>query len=277
MTERRILLPITVIIPVKNEEKNIVKCLNCLKPFDEIIVVDSDSEDRTIELANSFNVRIVNFNWNGHFPKKRNWVLRNVEIKHEWVLFLDSDELVTDALVNELSRIMPKTEHSGFWITYDDIFFGRKLIHGDKLRKLSLFRKSCGEYEKVEENCWSNLDMEVHEHPLIEGTVGKIKATINHTHFRGIKAYLDKHNNYSTWESKRFIEIKKSWKNLNKRQKLKYRLLNTWFLGFAYFFYTYIVKRGFLDGKAGFVFAILKLMYFWTIKIKILEHRCGRK
>ena len=85
-------LPITVIIPVRNEEKNLPNMLPLLAEFDEVIVVDSHSTDSTPEIVKSFGYHLVEFDWNGHFPKKRNWTLRHVPIRNEWVFFVDADE-----------------------------------------------------------------------------------------------------------------------------------------------------------------------------------------
>ena len=90
-------LPISVVIPVKNEEEMLPACLARLKRFSEIIVVDSRSKDRTQQIAHEHGARVLDFDWDGRYPKKRNWVLINHELANPWVLFLDADELVTDA------------------------------------------------------------------------------------------------------------------------------------------------------------------------------------
>ena len=84
-------IPVTVIVSVKNEELNLPTCLEKLKDFSEVIVVDSMSTDKTPEIVKEFRFQLVNFKWNGKFPKKRNWTLENVNIKNDWVLFLDAD------------------------------------------------------------------------------------------------------------------------------------------------------------------------------------------
>ena len=83
-------IPVSVIIPVKNEEKNLPRCLSLLKDFSEVIVVDSHSTDKTPQIAEEYGCSLIEFTWNGRFPKKRNWVLRNVELQNTWVLFLDA-------------------------------------------------------------------------------------------------------------------------------------------------------------------------------------------
>jgi glycosyltransferase involved in cell wall biosynthesis len=130
-------------------------------------------------------VEVVEFRWNGQFPKKRNWFLREHTPKTEWVLFIDADEYLTPEFKEEVRRVLPGTKHAGFWLHYSIYFLGKKLKGGYPLDKLALFRVGAGEYERIEEDHWSDLDMEVHEHPVLEGTVGKIRARIDHPDMRG--------------------------------------------------------------------------------------------
>ena len=152
-------IPVTVVIPVRNEQRNLPACLRCLHGFDEIVVVDSGSTDRTRQIALDHGATMLDFRWDGRFPKKRNWALRNYRFGNEWVLFLDADEYLSTAFKNELARVLPDTPHAGFVLTYHNRFLGRLLRHGDPMRKLALFRVGAGEYERIEEDHWSNLDM----------------------------------------------------------------------------------------------------------------------
>src|ERR1700675_742645 len=96
-------IPITVVVPVKNEEKNLPACLAKLTSFTEILVVDSSSTDRTREIAEAAGAKVINFVWRGGFPKKRNWILLNYKFSTPWVLFLDADEHLTDAFMHEMN------------------------------------------------------------------------------------------------------------------------------------------------------------------------------
>jgi len=87
-------IPITVVVPAKNEEANLGRCLERLSRFTEVIVVDSSSTDKTPQIVENFGKRYINFEWNGQYPKKRNWLLLNHELANEWVLFLDADEFI---------------------------------------------------------------------------------------------------------------------------------------------------------------------------------------
>lgn len=269
-------LPISVCIPVRNEENNLAACIETLRgSCSDVVIVDSNSVDRTAEVAASLGARVVQFNWNGRFPKKRNWALRNVDFAHEWILFLDADERLTADVIRELHDVLPATPHVGFWLSFRNHFMGRELRYGDRFRKLALFRRDAGEYEAFPETLWSSLDMEVHEHPVLRGSVGEIHSLLDHRDDRGLHRYIAKHNDYSTWEANRFRWLStagpEAWKALNRRQKFKYRNLNKWWLGHLYFWSCMVAKWGFLDGVAGWRFASMKRRYFEDVRLKILE------
>lgn len=266
-------IPVSVVIPVKNEEKNLPQCLSLLKDFSEVIVVDSHSTDKTPQIAEEYGCRMVDFTWNGRFPKKRNWVLRNVELKNTWVLFLDADESVTADFVACIRKKIEQTDCCGFWIYYNDHFMGRQLKHGVKMRKLALFRKDKGEFEYIDEHAWSHLDMEIHEHPIIDGKVDVLSVPLIHNDYKGLEHYIAKHNAYSTWEVHRFFQLIKSETRLTFRQKVKYFLLDSWFLPPLYFLYAYFLRLGLLDGKAGLLFSLYKMQYFFQIKSKIVAFK----
>ena len=269
-------LPVTVVIPARNEEANLPSCLAALgSHFQEIVVVDSGSEDQTKEIAAAAGAKVLDFQWDGRFPKKRNWALRHHDFRTPWVLFLDADERVTPEFVEELARTLPGTSHSGFWISFTNWFLEQPLRHGDVFRKLGLFQVGAGEYERFPEDWWSQLDMEVHEHPVLDGSMGEIRARLEHHDFRGLKHYIAKHNEYSTWEANRFRWLQSAgaeeWAKLNQRQRFKYRHLDKWWLAWVYWFASYLLKKGFLDGRAGWTFNGLKRRYFDDIRLKIKE------
>ena len=274
-------LPVTICIPVRNEETNLPGCLHALaNHFHEVIVIDSGSTDRTREIAVESGATLLDFVWDGKFPKKRNWALRNYDFKTAWVLFLDADERVTTDFLQELRNTLPDTPHAGFWISFTNWFMGSPLHHGDVFHKLALFRVGAGEYEHFPEDSWSHLDMEVHEHPVLEGSIGEIHARLEHHDFRGMKHYIAKHNEYSSWEAHRYEWLKQAgqqeWEKLNSRQRFKYRNLDKWWLGWVYWSVAYGLKKGFLDGRAGWTFNRLKRRYFDEIRLKIREDRESR-
>lgn len=268
-------IPITVVVPVKNEEENLARCLPRLERFSEVIIVDSSSTDRTPQIAREFGATYVNFQWDGRYPKKRNWLLLNRELANGWVLFLDADEFVDEAFCRAAEEAVANGKHAGYWLSYTNYFLGRPLKHGVAQRKLAMFRVGAGLYERIDEDSWSRLDMEIHEHPIIEGSVGEIASRIDHNDDRGIAKFIDRHRDYALWEARRVRLLQaggaEAWSKLTDRQEFKYRHLDKWWYPWFYFLYTYVVKIGFLDGRAGFAYAFFKLWYFYSIRLMIAE------
>ena len=265
-------LPVTVVIPVKNEERNLARCLDRLKRFDKIVVVDSGSTDRTRKISQEHGCEFVSFRWDGHFPKKRNWFLINHPPKTPWVFFLDADEYLTDEFVDELARALAMTTHVGFRVMYSNYFLGKKLKYGVPQIKLPIFRVGSGLYERIDEDEWSALDMEVHEHPVLEGTVGQLNTLVDHQDFKGLDAYIARHKEYASWEARRYLKLRETpeaMAHFTAIQRRKYDSLTSWWLAPSYFLYSWLWKRGILDGWAGFVFAKMKASYFSQIRRKI--------
>lgn len=264
---------LTVIIPVKNEEVNLPECLENLRSLHNVIIVDSDSKDRTAEIAKSYKREVIQFVWNGMFPKKRNWVLRNYSFTTPWVMFLDADERITEKWIEETVSVLIKHSESSvdaFVCYYDNWFMGRMLKYGDVMHKTAILRVGHGEYERIEEDNWSNLDMEIHEHLVVKGRIDEIRARLEHHDKRSLENYYAKHEEYANWEANRYKALNGDFSKLTDRQKTKYNLIKKWWFGFAYFCACYFLKRGFLDGKAGYEFARGKWRYFRKIRRKIL-------
>ena len=187
---------LTIVIPVKNEEGNLPKCLENIAEFENVIVVDSESTDSTKQIASDFGRELVEFHWNGRFPKKRNWVIQNYKFKTPWVMFLDADERITPAFVDELyEKLTAETDKEeasedriDAWICYyDNWFIDRLLRHGDVMRKTAILRIGTGGYEKIDEDHWSHLDMEIHEHLQVKGKIGYIKSRLEHYDKRSLE------------------------------------------------------------------------------------------
>lgn len=266
---------VSVVVPTKNEESNISACLTALRGLRNIIVVDSCSSDATVAISRELGAEVITFDWNGRFPKKRNWVLRNYPFQTDWVLFLDADEIVSSTFLNELRLELLRGDRVGYWLNYSNHFMGRKLKRGVPQRKLACFRVGAGEYERIEEQGWSSLDMEVHEHPILGGAIGEIKSPIDHRDYRGIARFLERHIDYAKWEALRYIQLQNSFDEkmevLTGRQSFKYRYLEKSWFSWFYFFYTYFGRLGFLDGRAGYQYASCKKWYFQTVRNIILE------
>jgi len=267
---------ISVVIPTKNEASNLAQCLESVKSLDDVVVVDSGSTDETCAIAEHYGRRVIQFQWDGHFPKKRNWALQTQSFKHNWVLFLDADERLTPGFVSETARLLPETSHQAFWIGYQNWFLNRLLKHGDPMRKLALLKVGHGSYEEIREDHWSALDMEIHEQLVVKGTAGTIQSKLEHHDQRNLYAYYARHNDYSTWEAKRYLALTDQSK-LTSRQRLKYRMLTCSLFPMVYFIVSYVFKRGFLDGWEGFYFSVGKMFYFYQVQAKIVEMKSGTR
>ncbi len=267
-------LDLTIALPVRNEERNLPGCLTAIGRdiASHIVVIDSGSSDKTQNIAREFGADVVNFEWDGKFPKKRNWFLRNYPLKTKWILFLDADEYLTDAFKNELRECLQKDDKVGYWLSYTTYFLGKQLKGGYPLRKPALFKVGAGEYERIDEDKWSKLDMEVHEHPILSGSLGVIKSKIDHQDFRGVSHYVTKHEEYASWEASRFLKtidtpgITANW---TWKQRLKYRLMRSILIGPAYFCGSFFLLGGFRDGARGWAFATLKMSYFTQVYCKL--------
>jgi glycosyltransferase involved in cell wall biosynthesis len=270
-------IPVTVVIPVRNEERNLPLCLSRLSRFHALVVVDSGSTDATPDVARRFGAEVVQFKWDGHYPKKRNWMLLNHKFRTEWVLFLDADEVVDDRFCDAVQSSIRDGEYDGFWLNYTNYFLDAELRHGLPQRKLALFKVHSGLYERIDELAWSGLDMEIHEHPIIKGPIGHIDGTIEHRDFRGLSHFLKKHVDYAQWEARRILLLEDrnaaGSADLTKRQLYKYGNITKWWYPYVYFAYTYFIKLGMLDGRAGFGYAFYKLWYFKTIQLLVREYR----
>ena len=189
-------------------------------------------------------------------------------------MFLDADEFPKDDFWNELEQVLPETHCVGFWVGYDIWFLGRILRHGVHARKTALVKIGCGEYEKIDEQRWSKLDMEIHEHLIFNGPVGSIKTRIEHHDKKALAAYYDRHNAYSSWEAERSQKIT-DYSILTLKQRIKYFFIRSKVYPVFYFFAFYILKLGFLDGQPGFFFAIGKMCQLYHIRAKVyeVEHR----
>jgi len=271
-------LDLTIAIPVLNEERNLPGCLAAIGTglASKIVLLDSGSTDSTRSIAEKFGAHVVDFKWDGKFPKKRNWFLRNYQLTTKWILFIDADEYLTENFKNEMRECLDRDDKVGYWLSYTIYFLGKQLKGGYPLRKLALFRVGAGEYERIDEDQWSKLDMEVHEHPILQGEIGVIKSKIDHQDFRGVSHYVIKHNEYASWEAGRFIKMADDPNIISKwtwKQRLKYRLMKSVLIGPAYFCGSFFLLGGFRDGARGWAFAVLKMSYFTQVYCKIRESK----
>jgi len=275
--------PISILIPTRNEIRNLRACLDAIHGWaDEIVVVDSGSTDGTIELAESFDARVVQFRYAGGWPKKRNWALEHHAWRNEWILLLDADEILTEECKSEIARAIRSEAYDGYWIPFRIVFLGRLLrFGGTTLWKLCLFRAGKGRYEKrLEDQDPRMADMEVHEHVVVEGRVGKLRHPVRHENVNSLDRYIEKHNEYSNWEAAVYSnpDCGGLRPTLFGSQAQRRRWIRRWImrlpgLPIAVFLYRYVLRGGFLDGRAGLIHAGFLAIQFFHVKAKIYERQ----
>lgn len=268
------MLPVSVFILTKNEEQDLPGCLESLVWSDDIYVYDSLSTDKTVEIAKSFGANVVQRhfdNWSSH----QNWGLRNINFKYPWVYYSDADERVTPELVQAMKlAIANARDEVAFRVRRRDYLDGTWLKHVTPSPfNIRLFKPESIRYERL-----------TNPVTVVDGVVGNIAAHFNHYPFsKGISHWVNKHNHYSTLEAGQIIQNKNNsakfsvskaffCKDRNERRfhqkELYYRLP---FRPLLMFVLLYIVKLGFLDGRAGFKFVILRAIYEYFIVLKVRE------
>lgn len=273
---------ISVLIPTLNEERNIADCLQSVSWADEVVIVDSGSRDRTCEIARSHGATVVDFKWNQQFPKKKNWALENVKWKNEWVLVLDADERIMPELSGEIQAELKSPKADGYFLNRRFIFLDRWIRHSGYYPSwnLRLFRHTLGRYEKLHTGNTSSGDNEVHEHVVLTGHSAFLKHDMLHYAYPDISTWIEKHNRYSNWEAEVEVRGEKSsdasqeiGEELFRRRKLRVMSRKMPFRPALRFFYSYILKRGFLDGYEGYLFCRLLATYEMINVFKAYELR----
>jgi len=279
-------VPVSILIPVRNEEANLPRCLQSIAWADQVFVVDSNSTDETPRIARDFGAEVVQFNFNGTWPKKKNWALANLPFRHEWVLILDADETLPAAAAGEIREIVSSNgQINGYWINRRFMFLGKWLKHAYYPNwNLRLFRHRVGRYEQLTSAETRSGDNEVHEHVLVEGETGRLKCEMDHFAFPSIEVFVEKHNRYSNWEAcvalerhlgkspapqKAEVGLRRFLKRLSHRMPFRPLLR---------FLYVYLIQGGFLDGREGYYFARLHAVYEFLCVAKTFElkHHASR-
>ena len=272
-------VPISLLVPCKNEEANLKRCLQSVHWVAETFVIDSNSNDRTSEIAEMHGAKVVQFEYKGGWPKKKNWALENLPFSNEWVLILDADECLPPEAEEEIRSIVanPAERHIGYWINRRYFFMGKALKHAYFPNwNLRLFKHKLGRYEKITDLMTDSGDHEIHEHVVVQGSTGKLKSIMDHHAFPSIESFVEKHNRYSNWEA--IVENEQKEKadliqhdgvKLKRKLRLFFRKLP--FRPVLRFIYVYIWQKGFLDGWAGYVFARLHGQYEFLSVAKAKE------
>ena len=272
---------IEVIIPTKNEEKNLPYALRSVVGWvDAVHVVDSESTDRTREIAQEMGANVVIRPWLG-FARQKNWALDNLPLRADWVFILDADEAILPELREELTAIarrpVGEVVESGFHVNRYFIFLGKRIRRCGYYPSWNLrfFKRGRARYE----------EREVHEHMLVDGPTGYLKGHMEHYDRRGLEAYMAKHNVYSTLEAREIVRSERGEGGgdlkaspfggpLERRRWFKVRvyprLPAKWLFRFVY---MYVLKLGVLDGLAGLRFCLFISAYELLIGLKIVERR----
>lgn len=257
------MIAVSVLVCVKNEERRLSACLNALSRFDDVIVVDSHSSDQTLAIAQSYPVRIVPFAWNGRYPKKYQWSLDHVQTKHVRVLFADADEIITPELAREIEMLDWRCD--GYFIKGQPVWQGRPLRQGLWNNKLALIDKTKFRFPVVDDlDIPGGNELEGHYQPIaIDGArIGQLKAAMRHDCADG---WDGRHDRYALWEAGMMakgafpadpVPLREVMKKLFRAMPLR---------GAFIFMYGYVWRRGFLDGKAGFAYALAKARYYGAI------------
>jgi glycosyltransferase involved in cell wall biosynthesis len=281
-------IPISVLIPAKNEEANLPACLASLEPADEVFLVDSQSSDRSIEIAENWGAKVVQFHFNGGWPKKKNWSLENLPFRNEWVLIVDCDERIPQELWEEMAQAIQNPNCDGYYLNRKVFFLGKWIRFGGKYPdwNLRLFRHQKGRYENLNtEDVPNTGDNEVHEHVILDRPAAYLKADMIHEDFRDIYQWLERHNRYSNWEARVYYNLLSGKDDsgtiganffgdaVQRKRFLKTVWVRLPFKPLLRFIWFYIIKLGFLDGKAGYIYGRLLSQYEYQIGVKLFELR----
>jgi len=274
-------VPVSILMPIKNEAANLPRSLASVAWADEIFVVDSQSVDGSQTIAAAHGAQVVQFQFNGTWPKKKNWALEQLPFKHDWVFILDADEVMPPEAEEEFRRIVSDPKHSqdGYWINRRFMFMGKWLKHAYYPNwNLRLFKHRLGRHEKLTDVATASGDNEVHEHVVVEGQTGRLQCEMDHYAFPSVDVFIEKHNRYSNWEARVALDrfLRNSGQSLQKKEvgtlrRLKKLSQHLPFRPVLRFMYVYLWQLGFLDGKEGYHFARLHALYEYLCVVKTIE------
>lgn len=268
----------SVLVLTKDEEINLAECLESLAFSDDIVVLDSFSSDRTLEIASRFpNVRVIQRKFDT-WSRHSNWALENIRWKNPWVYYSDADERVPVPMRDEILAVVndAQSPHVAFEVCYRNMFRSRWLKHGGLFPVwiIRLFRPECIRYE----------ERDVNPRPVVKGSLGRLVEPFDHFSFnKGLAHWFRKHDSYSTMEAIEAVRVRqqtrprKHLKAMTSSDRAVRRrgLKNLSFFmpcrGVLRFIYCYFLKRGLLDGAPGASYAVMISIYEYWIEIKRKE------
>lgn len=273
---------ISILILTKNEQQDLPGCLESVAWSDDIHVFDSMSTDETAAIAVRFGAKVTQrdygeckLSFGGDESAHRNWGLRNIPFKHPWVFVIDADERMTPVLVKAVNEgVKSPGVFVAFRLQRRDFFLGTWLKHVQTSPfYMRLFRPEKMRYERL-----------INPVSIADGPVGQVSGYLDHFPFsKGIGHWVDRHNSYSRFEAQQLVENRQAQaefslvkaftaKDFHERRfhqkELFYRLP---FRPVVKFLLLYVAKRGFLDGQAGFTYAMLQSIYEYFIVLKTRE------
>lgn len=277
-------LPVSVIVPVRNEAHNLPRCLKSLERMGEVYLVDSESTDNTAAIAAEYGAKLVQFRYRGGWPKKRQWAMDTLPLGFDWVFLVDADEAMTAELAEEIEGAIQAKDVNGYYVGLQMHFLGRRLRHcGAKFYKLSLFRRGKGRYEcRLKDQDSSMADMEVHEHVIVDGPTSRLRSPLVHHNIESLSRYIRKHDEYSNWEARVCLrgeqvdcEMPASLfgSQAQRRRWIRKKLFNVPGSPLMFFLYKYFFRLGFLDGTQGLMYCCFQGIQFFHIKAKVFELR----
>lgn len=273
----------TIIILTKDEEANIRRCIESVKGLAKrIVVVDSGSTDKTIEIARELGADIYSHPWK-HYADQFNWALDNTDIQTKWVFRFDADECMTSELFKEVVEACNAHQEDdvhAMMMRYKIYFLGKFLKHGGAypFLKITIFKPEYGRFEY----------RALGEHVVMqEGRTIDLKNDCIHYDFKDLTSFVDKHNKYATREVADYLDISKGrqleslYGQPEKARKLRdnfYYKLPLFWRAKWYYLYRYYLRMGFLDGYQGKVFAFIQAYFYrFLVDAKILEHELQSK
>lgn len=265
---------ISIFILTYNEEVDIADCIESALVSDDVIVVDSFSSDRTLDIAHQYPIRVVQHTFESH-GKQRTWMLESIAPKYDWVYILEADERMTPELYQECLNTAQTGEHIGYYVAERVMFMNRWIRHSTQYPRyqLRLFRHG---------QVWFT-DYGHTEREVCNGTTGFLQETYPHyTCGKGFSRWLEKHNRYSSDEARETLRQLENgtvdWRTIlfgrsevERRRALKDLSLRLPCRPFIRFLYMYFGLGGILDGRAGLVWCVLQAFYEYLIILKVWE------
>ena len=264
-------IPVSVTVITRNEAANLPICLAALTDFSQVVVVDSHSDDGTAAVARACGAQVVPFTWDGAYPKKKEWARRLPVLRHDWLLQLDADEVVTPQLAAEIAALMQRgPAAAGYWVGGRPQFIGRPLRFGQWNRKIVLFDRRQAQYPDIaDHDAVGGWEVEGHYQPRIDGPVGALRHPLLHGDRKPFSAWVARHNRYSDWEVALGAASQHWSAHEGRRRRWAKRLFAaTPARPLAAFLYSYVLRLGFLDGVAGLHYAVSRAVYYWLIAVK---------